>query len=39
VENSDDALFTRHTFSIFFGGDEVGEALSGVFLIYVFFSP
>jgi hypothetical protein len=39
VEESDDALFTRHTFFVFFGGDEVGEALAGVFLISVFFPP
>jgi hypothetical protein len=39
VEDSDDALFTRHTFFVFFGGDEVDEALAGVFLIFVFFSP
>jgi hypothetical protein len=39
VEHSDDALFTRHTFFVFFGGDEVGEALAGLFLISVFFSP
>jgi hypothetical protein len=39
VENSDDAFFTRHTFFVFFGGDEVGEALVGVFLISVFLSP
>jgi hypothetical protein len=39
VEDSDDALFTRHTFFVFFGGDEVGEALAGMFLISVFFSP
>jgi hypothetical protein len=39
VEDSDDALFTRHTFFVFFGGDEVSEALAGVFLISVFFSP
>jgi hypothetical protein len=39
VEDSDNALFTRHTFFIFFGGDEVSEALAGVFLIFVFFSP
>jgi hypothetical protein len=38
VEDSDDALFTRHTFFVFFGGDEVGEAFAGVFLISVFFS-
>jgi hypothetical protein len=28
-----------HTFFVFFGGDEVGEALAGVFLISVFFFP
>jgi hypothetical protein len=39
VEDSDDALFTCHTFFVFFGGDEVGEALAGVFLISIFFSP
>jgi hypothetical protein len=39
VEDSDDTLFTRHTFFVFFGGAEVGEALAGVFLISVFFSP
>jgi hypothetical protein len=39
VEDSDNALFTRHTFFVLFGGDEVGEALVGVFLIFVFFSP
>jgi hypothetical protein len=39
VEDSDDALFTRHTLFVFFGGDEVGEALVGVFLISVFFFP
>jgi hypothetical protein len=39
VEDSDDALFTRHTFLVFFSGDEVGEALAGVFLISIFFSP
>jgi hypothetical protein len=39
VEDSDDTLFTRHTFFVFFGGDEVGEALAGVFLISVLFSP
>jgi hypothetical protein len=39
VEDSDVALFTRHTFFVFFGGDEVGKALAGVFLIFVFFSP
>jgi hypothetical protein len=38
VEGSDNALFTRHTF-VFFGGDEVGEAFAGVFLISVFFPP
>jgi hypothetical protein len=38
VEDSEDALFTRHTFFVFFGGDEVSEALAGVFLISVFFS-
>jgi hypothetical protein len=38
VEDSDDALFTRQTF-VFIGGDEVGEALVGVFLIFVLFSP
>jgi hypothetical protein len=39
VEDLDDAFFTRHTFFVPFGGDEVGEALAGVFLISVFFSP
>jgi hypothetical protein len=39
VEDSDDALFTRHTFFVLFGGDEVGEPLAGVFLISVLFSP
>jgi hypothetical protein len=39
VEDSDDALFTRHTLFVFLGGDEVGEALVGVFLISIFFSP
>jgi hypothetical protein len=29
VEDSGDALFTCHTFFVFFGGDEVGEALAG----------
>jgi hypothetical protein len=38
VEGSDDALFTRRTFLVFFGGDEVGEALAGVFFVSVFFS-
>jgi hypothetical protein len=39
VEDSDDALFTRHTFFVFFGGDEVGEALEWVFLISIIISP
>jgi hypothetical protein len=39
VEHSDNALFTRHTFFVFFGGNEVGEALAGVLMILVFFSP
>jgi hypothetical protein len=39
VEDLDDALFTHQTFFVFFGGDEVGEALAGVFLISVFISP
>jgi hypothetical protein len=39
VEDSDDALFTRHTFLVFFGGDEVVEALAGLFMISVFFPP
>jgi hypothetical protein len=39
VEDSDDALFTRHTFFVLFSGDEVGEALAGVYLIPVFFPP
>jgi hypothetical protein len=36
VEDSGDALFTRHSFFVLFGGDEVGEVLAGVFLIFVF---
>jgi hypothetical protein len=39
VEDLNDALFTRHTFFVFFGGDEVDEALAGVFLISIFFPP
>jgi hypothetical protein len=39
VEDSNDVLFTRHTFFVFFGGHEVGEALARVFLISVFFPP
>jgi hypothetical protein len=39
VEDSDDTLFTRHTLFVFFGGDEVGEALTGVLLISVIFPP
>jgi hypothetical protein len=39
VEDLDNALFTHHTFFVFFDGDKVGEALVGVFLISVFFSP
>jgi hypothetical protein len=39
LEDSDDALFTRHTFFVLFGGDEVSEALAGVFLISIFLSP
>jgi hypothetical protein len=39
VDDLDDALFTRHTFLVFFGGDEVSEDLAGVFLISIFFSP
>jgi hypothetical protein len=39
VEDTDNTLFTCHTFFVFFGGDEVGEALAGVLLISVFFSP
>jgi hypothetical protein len=39
VEGSDDTLFTHHTFFVFFGGDEVGEALAWLSLISVFFSP
>jgi hypothetical protein len=39
VEDSDDALFTHHTFFVFFGGDEVGEVWARVFLISVFFPP
>jgi hypothetical protein len=39
VQDSDNAIFTRHTFFVLFGGDEVGEALAGVFLFYIFFAP
>jgi hypothetical protein len=39
VEDSGDAPFTCHTLFVFFGGAEVGEALTGVFLVSVFFSP
>jgi hypothetical protein len=39
VEDSDDTPFICHTFFVFFGGDEVGEALAGVFLISIFLSP
>jgi hypothetical protein len=39
VEDPDDAPFTRHTLFVFFGGAEVVEALAGVFLVSVFFSP
>jgi hypothetical protein len=39
VEGSYDALFTLHTFFVFFGGDEVGEAFAGVFVISIFFCP
>jgi hypothetical protein len=39
VEDSDDAPFNRHTFFVLFSGDEVGEALAGVFLFSIFFSP
>jgi hypothetical protein len=39
VEDSDNAFFTRHTLFVFFGGDEVGEAFAGLFLVSVFFSP
>jgi hypothetical protein len=35
VEDTDNTLFTCHTFFVFFGGDEVGEALAGVFLVSV----
>jgi hypothetical protein len=38
VEDSGDAFFTHHTFFVFFGGDEVGGALEGVFMIFVFLS-
>jgi hypothetical protein len=37
VEDSNDALFTHHTFFVFFGGDEVSEPLAGVFLICLLF--
>jgi hypothetical protein len=39
MDDSDDALFTRHTLFVFFGGVEVGEALAWVFLISVSFPP
>jgi hypothetical protein len=39
VEDSDNALFTCQIFFVFFDGVEVGEALVGVFLIFVFFPP
>jgi hypothetical protein len=39
VEDLDYAPFTRHTLFVFFGGAEVGEALAGVSLVSVFFSP
>jgi hypothetical protein len=39
VEDSGDALFTHYNFFVLFGGDEVGEALVGVFAISVFLSP
>jgi hypothetical protein len=39
VEDLGDALFTGHTFLVFFGGDEVGQALAGLFMISVFFPP
>jgi hypothetical protein len=39
VGDSDNTLFTRYSFFVLFGGDEVGEALVGVFLISIFFSP
>jgi hypothetical protein len=40
VEDSDNALFySPHLLFVLFGSDEVGEALAGVFLISVFFSP
>jgi hypothetical protein len=39
VKDSDNALFTHHTFFVLFGGDEVGKDLAGMFLISVFFSP
>jgi hypothetical protein len=39
VEDSNSALFTRHTFFVFFGGGEIGEVLVGVFLISVLFPP
>jgi hypothetical protein len=37
VEDLDDALFTYHTLYVFFGGAEVGEALAGVFLVFILF--
>jgi hypothetical protein len=39
VEDSNDALFTRQTLFVFFGGDEVDEAFAGVFLVSIFFPP
>jgi hypothetical protein len=39
VEDSYNAPFTCHIFFVFFSGTEVGEALVGVFLVFVFFSP
>jgi hypothetical protein len=39
VEDPDDAPFTCHTLFVLFGGDEVIEALVGVFLVSIFFSP
>jgi hypothetical protein len=39
VEDSDNAPFTRHTFFVFFGGDEVGEALAGGVLDFRLLLP
>jgi hypothetical protein len=39
VEDSDNALFTRQTFFVFFGGDEVSEALAGHVLDFCLLSP